>query len=251
VKERGITFTREMVRAQRRSERPKTQTRRVLTEQPRRAPDGLLGHSKLSGYFAEHVFGHCFARLVKCPHGQPGDRLWVREAFDAVDGGVVYRADLTDEQLDEELEVRRELRRTAKRNRKLEHAGARVWRPGRFMPRKYSRATLEIVDVRAQRVQDISGEDARAEGVQYPVSVNDCPPGKCAPLFRVDLIERAASWGIVSTATVKATRAPTHDDLSRLYFAALWDDINGKRPGCSWDANPWVWAITFKPVETP
>lgn len=126
-----------------------------------------------------------------CPYGVAGDLCWVRETWANEEqfGGYVYRAD---------------------------HAGddpiGDGWRPSIHMPRVASRLTLQIADVRVQRVQDISKADVIAEGIAnragYPIE------------------------GVV---------AGWHEP-----FAQLWDSINGKRPGADWDANPYVWALTFK-----
>lgn len=83
------------------------------------------------------------------------------------------------------------------------------WRPSIHMPRWASRLTLEVTSVRVERVQSIGEFDALAEGV--------------------------SGW-------VRDRRCETARDG----FRVLWDSINGKRDGCSWKANPWVWAITFK-----
>jgi hypothetical protein len=91
------------------------------------------------------------------------------------------------------------------------------WRPSIHMPRRASRITLEITGVRVERVQEIGEEDAIAEGV---------------------------GPGYVPNA-MGSTTCVGH----RPMFARLWDQINGKRPGCSWNDNPWVWAISFRRVE--
>lgn len=91
------------------------------------------------------------------------------------------------------------------------------WRPSIHMPRVASRITLEIVSVRVERLQDISEEDAIAEGVTA-----DCP------------------------GTPNGLHPPTKDCSlwsARNSFAHLWDQINGKG---SWALNPWVWVVTFK-----
>jgi hypothetical protein len=82
------------------------------------------------------------------------------------------------------------------------------------MPRVASRITLEIVSIRVERLQDISEEDAKAEGVTL-----DCPIGN-----------------------IKVYAAAPY----KYNFAHLWESING--PG-SWNLNPWVWCIEFKKVE--
>lgn len=234
-RERAIGFTYEMVRAERRVEGPKTQTRRVmaLTEFGPSTTPGYVWHFR-DKQKRWHDVSH--ARLLeRCPYGAPGDLLYVRESYCVVDGVALYRADLTEEQLAEERAARRLVK------------GGMRWRSGRFMPRRYSRTLLRVTDLRVQRVQEISGEDARAEGVLYPVSTDDAQPGKCAPLFRIpDGWERAEQWGILGTPKGgPAKRKPTHDDLSRLAFSLLWDDINSKR-GFGWDANPWCWCVSFE-----
>lgn len=83
------------------------------------------------------------------------------------------------------------------------------------MPRWASRLTLEITDVRVQRVREISEEDALAEGV------NSAPP-----------FDLPSGW---------------KGNLFTWRFSKLWDYLNLKR-GFGWDMNPWVWAITFKRV---
>ncbi len=92
------------------------------------------------------------------------------------------------------------------------------WRPGIHMPRWASRLTLEVTAVRIERLQDITEDDAKAEGADRLVMDDECR-------FYLD-----AEKG-------------TH----RCGFAGLWNHINGKRHGADWDANPWVVAITFTP----
>lgn len=84
------------------------------------------------------------------------------------------------------------------------------------MPRWASRLTLEVVEVRVQRVQEISEEDARADGLWRPS--DDNPYGTH---YVGEMIDR---------------------------FAAAWDRINPKDP---WASNPWVWAVSFRRVEAP
>jgi hypothetical protein len=89
-------------------------------------------------------------------------------------------------------------------------------RPSIHMPRKFSRITLEITNFRVERLCEISEEDAIAEGVT-PTS----------PLY-------GDSGGFVHQGGIEA-------------FSKLWESING--PG-SWEANPWVWVVEFKRVES-
>jgi len=140
----------------------------------------------------------------------PGDRLWVREAWSKADpcllGGrpqpvIFYRAN---------------------NNRPL-WAEAR-WRSPYHMFRRDSRITLELTDVRVQRLQEISEEDAIAEGVigtEHDLAT--CADGSTDSHFEQVLM------------------------LSpREAYAALWDSINGKR--APWASNPWVWALTFRGI---
>jgi hypothetical protein len=82
------------------------------------------------------------------------------------------------------------------------------------MPRWASRITLRITDIRVERLQDISEDDARAEGCPY-----------------------SAEW---------AGRFVDRDETAKTWFKSLWNKING--PG-AWDENPWVWAISFERVK--
>ena len=94
------------------------------------------------------------------------------------------------------------------------------------MPRKYSRILLEVVNIRVERLQKITEEDAKAEGCD-----NWIPCGVCTGLKGVRI------GGAKLEATYKE------------YFELLWDSINLKR-GYDWDKNPWVWVIEFKVIES-
>ena len=140
MKERPILFSGQMVRAI--LDGRKKQTRRVVKNpEYMGCLTGDCPHDTRSECIAEiTVFG-----ATKCPYGIEMDRLWVRETFAAPWGrsGVFYRAD-----------------------DKKEYDGN--WRPSIFMPRWASRITLEITEVRVERLQDISEEDAESEGTKYP-----------------------------------------------------------------------------------
>jgi hypothetical protein len=169
-RERGIIFSGPMVRAI--LENRKTQTRRVMRAQwpadtvPKEhsqcpgdwlpyTPDGRL-RNNLAGDRA----GNCG---VRCPYGVRGDRLWVREGFcyrrDPIScklGGYYYAAtDPGVEKTDDDGHTVYLKNGTA----------ASPWVSPLHMPREVSRLTLEVTDVRVERVQDITEEDARAEGV--------------------------------------------------------------------------------------
>jgi len=153
-------------------------------------------------------------------HFQPGDRLWVREAFALDDNGheewPIYRADGA------ALPV---LPPTRKASR---------WRSPIHMPRWASRIDLEITEVRVERLQDISEADALAEGIEEVEGI----------------IGASCAGGIHHEITgIRYYFDGGHDEgyeSADDAYHALWDSLNG--PG-SWDANPWVWVITFKRVK--
>ena len=146
-----------------------------------------------------------------------GDRLWVRETWQHNIGNgppIIYRADHGAAQSVYEADL-------ATGAWKVAVSG---WRPSIFMPRAASRILLEITDVRVQRLQEISDEDARAEGIEYSEGYS---------------VRQHAHVGLAEGDWIpNAPPIPS--------FRSLWDTIHG--PG-SWDANPWVWAITFQRLE--
>ncbi len=157
---------------------------------------------------------------VPCPYGQPGDRLWVREAWRAVAP--------CDDQPPRDI--------TPNRNWLRYEADPEIdnginWgklRPGMFMPRWASRITLRITDVRVERLQDISDKDAEAEGIERTRG------GDLWRTYRPDCVQH---WG---------TDAELGHTSARASFSWLWESING--PG-SWDTNAWVWVLSFEREE--
>ena len=150
----------------------------------------------------------------KCPYGQVGDRLWVRETW-AV--SRLYN-NLAPRLIDKDATV-------------LYFADGKeksYWigrtRPSIFMPRWASRITLEITEVRVERLQEISDEDAIAEGIERHTDSGN----------NIFWFEVASDYH-GSTQSVTAIEA----------FGKLWDSLNAKR-GYSWESNPWVWVINFK-----
>lgn len=146
--------------------------------------------------------------VVRCPFGVPGDRLWVREAWQIVTGAkagdlgaVVRYRDM------EVLPVTMPAEKPMPLGLTWDS-----WRPSIHMPRWASRISLEVTDVRVQRIQEITEEDARAEGV----------------------CEHPAARSVVDSGMW----------TYRAAFRAVWDAID---PG-GWDRNPWVWVVAFKRV---
>lgn len=183
----------------------KTQHRLVLKPQPNEVDIHGLWYRMPGGGLSLN----CYA----LPY-QIGDRLWVRESFLA---GIAF-----DE--NDMPTVREKIWYRATEPDLRWFSGESdspsdrpPWRPSIHMPRWASRLTLTVTDVRVQRVQSISEDDADAEGVEY----------FCAGLYRDYL--QGPDIGI---------------DGARASFQSLWDSINAKR-GHGWDTNPWVVALTF------
>ena len=155
--ERPILFSAPMVRAILAG--TKTQTRRVVKHPLAQNLSYIVDIGK--GWFGDEE-GEV---QIRCPYGQPGDRLWVREKWQAVSGNDRARHIMTHPRPDRGW---------------LEYAAtpradepAYKWRPSIHMPRWASRITLEIVSVRVERLNDMDGEDARAEGVACHADFRD------------------------------------------------------------------------------
>ncbi|ERU73799.1 hypothetical protein OFL75_11105 [Pseudomonas aeruginosa] len=228
MKERPILFTGPMVLAL--LEGRKTATRRIA--KPVKHPD--LGNIYAPGALVlEREPQHVIDRA--CPYGQPGDRLWVRETWTDVNlcgaPALAYRADEDIRDLMEEpgfLDDRGAFNYDDPRVKPYPFAcwyadlDQARWRPSIHMPRWASRILLEITAVRVERLQDISDDQAEAEGVERPENITN-----------VDV------WDGAERELFNAMNQP------RARFRRLWSNINGSE---SWDSNPWVWCIEFKRV---
>jgi hypothetical protein len=174
-------------------------------------------------------------KAIPCPYGVPDDRLWVKEKFAPTRFpgkplvGIHYAA-TADTEWDwvKELESGESYRfpsGAGEPDPQWPQGFTYSWRSPLFMPRWASRLTLEITDVRVQRLQEISEEDAKAEGVEPFFTLL---PG-IGRDQRLTTGERAA------------------DAEHRASFAVKWDEVYSDGP--LWIANPWVWALTFKVVK--
>lgn len=210
MKERPILFSAPMVRALLAG--TKTQTRRVVKPQPVRNERGVLmwGVSKHReiGFQGKDIHPDLHEH---CPYGAPGDKLWVRETWQAFERGwdvykgipksrpgnccTLYAADDVD--------------------------GDLGWRPSIHMPRWASRITLEITGVRVERLNDISDADAQAEGTPCYVC------------------------GGALDGRSEADCHCFHRTAKLSDFCGLWESINGEG---SWTTNPWVWVVEFKRI---
>ncbi len=204
MKERPILFSGPMVRAI--LEGRKTQTRRVMNPQPTQWTTDE--HGFIWPAIPTRIGGETVCGLMQCRHGMKGDILWVKETWREGSDGIEYRADDEDPTL-------------------------LKWKSPLFMPRKYSRITLEIVNVRVKRVQDISDDDAKAEGLRASWLI-----------YRTGDAEHNARRTAIYEKYGRAV-ADTHEANERDEFAYLWDSINEKR-GFGWDVNPFVWCILFQ-----
>ncbi len=237
--ERPILFTASMIRAILNDS--KTQTRRVMRKQmPEGAFNMALGTIRKGSYVpsswidrfgASWQFSNGLGPEVDfcaSPYGQPGDKLYVRETWclTAIEQGpgyrhgayIGYRADGRENP--HHLKSSKYIQLTSPPTQTT--LGNPRWRPSIHMPKWASRITLLVKDVRAERVQDISEEDAIAEGVfQYG------DEAKYPGMYRNYLSENLTLYN------------------PRDSFITLWQSINEKR-GHGWDKNPWVWVVEFE-----
>ncbi|ELE3724398.1 hypothetical protein RC581_004328 [Salmonella enterica] len=204
MKERGMIFNAEMVNAILSGR--KTQTRRPIKwKQTRFTEIAERDDGSLWPWAEDCERGGDI--WFACPYGEIGDRIWVRETFRvhsrATDvATLVYRASVRNSWTEQTHRVP-----VAVCNKP---ATPEKWTPSIHMPRWASHITLEITDVRVERLRGLSEEDAKSEGI-IP-SAGGVLPG----------------WEY------------------RINFRDLWMDIYGTD---NWEANPWVWVIEFKRVE--
>lgn len=219
-RERPILFNDQMVRAI--LEGRKTVTRRVMKPQPTPCKDGghhwpCNVHQSMLHVERELQNGEgywCGLAEAACPHGQPGDWLWVREAW-TIDLLAAYS---TEKGYDSEYELRYRADDAAREIHvapgepdpylALYDSQRGDWRPSIHMPRWASRILLEITAVRVERVHDITPNQCIAEGAWR---------------------EKDKELGRGQEAIAA--------------FADLWRSTGG-----DWDANPWVWVVEFKRV---
>ena len=216
MKERPILFSGPMVRAI--LDGRKTQTRRIMKPQP--TYDGFWWSHKGYSCGGEKQFRDGLPLFVGCPYGVVGDRLWVRETCCSDGWSVHYLAD----------NDHREFGETRYDDViKLHHYSGGFSRqvPSIHMPRWASRITLEITGVRVERLNEISESDAIAEGIESKPQ----PYGKELDWKYYGWLEKLNQW---STCPIRS-------------YESLWNSINGPE---SWAANPFVWVIEFKRIET-
>ncbi|MBU3625956.1 hypothetical protein ICN48_06875 [Polynucleobacter sp. JS-Safj-400b-B2] len=220
--ERPILFNGDMVRAI--LDGTKTQTRRIV-----KLNASGRAQCKDKNWHVEDPDA-----ILACPYGQVGDRLWVRETWGVISYAINADGDMIEWTPDRPATHVHELKHGRgyytghviyAADGDHEWAGdddgggerRSAWHPSIHMPRSASRITLEITNVRIERLQDISEADAMAEGV------------KAVSVF-------------------SATRYAHNDDgffgNGKDTFRDLWSSIYR-----NWDSNPWVWVIEFRPIN--
>lgn len=206
MKQRQIIFNGEMVQAILSGN--KTQTRRIIKVPTAHNFNFFVYDGPVSGkrkaLFSDGEFPDSPNEIYINEPVKVGDQLYVRETWNRTnpngDNGVYYyRADGKHPDC------------IGGRS----YVGDEVWRPSIHMPKSVSRITLEITDVRVERLQDISEEDARAEGF--------CSDGWTPSYSDPDNSSMAES--------ISASEN----------FAEYWNSIYN-----NWNDNPWVWVISFK-----
>lgn len=224
MKERPILFTGAMVRVLLAGD--KTQTRRIVNPQPDYDPG-------------------CEPPYVQkpCRYGYAGDKLYVRETWQHSNWpngpfdetcSVFYRADYMNDPHGPDGELSPE-------------GKYRIWRPSIHMPRAASRILLEVTNVRVERLQNISEVDAKAEGTytddQRPEE-HDYKSGywMCHKCLGTGLHNGLGAGGGVIF-DIDCRECDTY--VKR--YRHLWESINGAG---SWAANPWVWVVEFRRVES-
>ena len=220
----------------------KNVTRRVIKPQP-------------NSILADHISREPIAfwvngdKWVKPPY-QPGDKLWVRETWfcDECDPDCAGREN------EDECPFNHvgnycygyKAQYTTGWHKNIK------WRPSIFMPKEAARIWLEVVNVRVERVQDITAQQALKEGIDHDEGndenlCNYCPVEESRRGVR--------NYGgepqfCVDTGACEIAQRAFEDDCID-YFAELWNSTIKKEdlPLCGWDANPYVWVIEFKKVK--
>jgi|WetSurMetagenome_2_1015567.scaffolds.fasta_scaffold03883_12 hypothetical protein len=231
MKEHPILFSTPMVRAL--FERRKSQTRRVkgldyINEYPGRwiLAGNSLSHPNIpriakkydnSVYWCwDSCSGETISFVTTCPYGKVGDTLWVRETWNWEGdtsyedllpiGSFWYKADFE------------------------KNEGPAKWKPSIFMPRKACRILLEVTDIRTERIQNISEEDAINEGIEHEGDGFKC-------YAKIDSGRHKGEdhpWNVIPNRSAKTS------------YQELWESLNGIN---SWANNPWVWVIEFKRID--
>jgi hypothetical protein len=221
VRERGLIFTGESIPGLQSG--AKTQSRRVIV--PRKG--GVITGPAAEPNCAIEAFGggawNVPSRMEArpCPYGEPGDLIWVKEAFALLGKQTIYRAD--------------KLSQTEGYSHVIRNGGR--WKSPRFMPKVAARIWLELTRVRIERLQDISEEDVLAEGLRRVTK----DQGRT---WKYGMADRDGLPGTDDTGWPWQRWSASPQEA----YASLWDELNAKR-GFPWKDNPWVWVLEFRLLE--
>ena len=256
TKEHPILFSTPMVQAI--LEGRKTQTRRVI-----KAP--ILEEFAKKGIELSDIGHEIYNYEGYARYGQPGDLLWVREtvklgawrkdgrmAFDYKASPEIRKTQWVEFEDDPVGEKFTKLWVSAtdellKKGVKPDENGMYSWEPGKsplkwkpsiHMFKAAARLWLEVEEIRVERVQNISDEDIIAEGVRIPVN------GPKNVVFILGKENNAISF-LPQIDIDKGERWNQHQ-LLFAHWAELWCKVNGRK---SWNANPWVWVVSFKELS--
>jgi hypothetical protein len=219
----------------------KTQTRRVVKPQPNEGVEAI--HEQDGSWFAGTINSEWDPVLweEKCPYGQPGDVLWVRETFrlDSVaddlspaqvlechkDNDMPFDLPFTEYEADGEVRLGGSCVQEPSFGRK---------RSSIHMPRELCRLRLRVEDVRVEQVQEISYEDVVAEGLESHVDRERYGQKRTVKY----------PWSLIERDDLPDTGHSVQDyDYA---FKKLWNDIHGDG---AWERNDWVWVVAFSRID--
>jgi hypothetical protein len=244
MKARPIIFSSQMVQSI--LDGRKTQTRRVIKPQPEVSAEGYLMGEWLKKPLAGLLLPKLQDITIHCPFGKIGDRLWVRETWQ---GPIID---------DDEFEACRQnaqkiflkpdycvYRATDKLDAVDIDGNELGWRTSTSMPRWASRITLEITDIRVEKLQDISEEDAISEGLPYAQGNKSTGCMWDGVGYHGAGFDRYENKTYHTPKNGKCGCIVGGDTPAQCAYRELWESINGKG---SWGVNPWVWVVEFRRI---
>ena len=250
MNEHPILFSTPMVQAN--MDNRKTMTRRTVgLDEINGNPDGwnpYIGDFFIDkkGRVNQKFFNGSYSTHVICPYGQPGDLLWVREAHRKCDDGIyAYKADYTEDILNNQL-------------------NKGIWKPSLHMPKSAARIWLQVEGIRVERLNDISEEDAMAEGVSWIRRTS----GICFMDYRIGehifpFTAKKSFQTLFLSINGKPKPQREFGEKGKIvsYTAIAWDqedfDINWAKYNGKYrqrrlyvTTNPWVWVVKYKVLST-
>lgn len=221
TKEHPILFTSESIRSILSGR--KTQTRRIIKHHSPvyDKPENIAEYKFVEFDGKQVQFRDSLGLIspIKCPYGEVGNILWIKEAWTQWDCIGCRRNENTcacsSNEFFERFPHYKEITYKAT-YKELEGIDIAKWHSPLFMPKEYSRIKLEITNIKVERVQDISEEDAMGEGMRDSRGFNMMP-------------------------------SYTSENHYKLKFKKLWDFIH-RKDEFNWELNSWIWAIEFKRI---